>query len=65
MKKLALMMIFGTLGVTLSAEEFTIQTISAQKEASITPAFEKKVQKSAPGKFKLFDSFQTLFLISN
>lgn len=47
MKKLALMMIFGTLGVTLSAEEFTIQTISAQKEASITPAFEKKVQKSA------------------
>lgn len=47
MKKLALMMIFGTLGVMLSAEEYTIQTISAQKEASITPAFEKKVQKSA------------------
>jgi hypothetical protein len=32
--------------VVLSAEEYTIQTISAQKEASITPAFEKKVQKS-------------------
>ena len=47
MKKLALMMMFGISGVVLSAEEFTIQTISAQKEASITPAFEKKVQKSA------------------
>jgi len=47
MKKLALIMMFSVVGVVLSAEEFTIQTISAQKEASITPAFEKKVQKSA------------------
>ncbi|MDD2782057.1 hypothetical protein [Sulfuricurvum sp.] len=47
MKKLALIMIFGVVSVVLSAEEFTIQTISAQKEASITPAFEKKVQKTA------------------
>lgn len=47
MKKLALIMIFSVSSVVLSAEEFTIQTISAQKEASITPAFEKKVQKSA------------------
>lgn len=39
-------MMFSVSGVVLSAEEFTIQTISAQKEASITPAFEKKVQKS-------------------
>lgn len=47
MKKLALIMMFGISGVVLSAEEFTIQTISAQKEASITPAFNQKVQKSA------------------
>jgi hypothetical protein len=47
MKKLAIIMIFGVVSVVLSAEEFTIQTISAKKEASITPAFEKKVQKSA------------------
>jgi len=47
MKKLALIMMFGMSSVVLSAEEFTIQTISAKKEASITPAFEKKVHKSA------------------
>jgi len=47
MKKLALIIIFGISSVVLSAEEFTIQTISAKKEASITPAFEKKVHKSA------------------
>src|SRR3989339_294470 len=47
MKKLALIMMFSVIGVVLSAEEFTIQTISAKKEASITPAFEKKVHKSA------------------
>ncbi|WP_310439243.1 hypothetical protein [Sulfuricurvum sp.] len=47
MKKLALIMMFSMTNVVLSAEEYTIQTISAQKEASITPAFEKKVQKSA------------------
>lgn len=47
MKKLALMIMFGICGVVLSGEEFTIQTISAQKASSITPAFEKKVQKSA------------------
>lgn len=34
-------------GLASSAEEYTIQTISALKESSITPAFEKKVQKSA------------------
>ncbi len=39
-------MIFSMTNVVLSAEEYTIQTISAKKEASITPAFEKKVQKS-------------------
>lgn len=47
MKNLALIMMLSVTGVVLSAEEYTIQTISAQKEASITPAFEKKVQKSA------------------
>lgn len=47
MKKLALIMMFSTISVVLSAEEYTIQTISAQKEASITPAFEKKIEKSA------------------
>ncbi len=47
MKKLALIMMISTIGVVSSAEEYTIQTISAQKESSITPAFEKKVQKSA------------------
>lgn len=47
MKKLALIMMFGVASVVLSAEEYTIQTISALKESSITPAFEKKVQKSA------------------
>ncbi|MEW5831805.1 MAG: hypothetical protein AB1763_03090 [Campylobacterota bacterium] len=47
MKKLALTIILGVTGVALNAQEYTIQTISAKKEASITPAFEKKVQKSA------------------
>ncbi len=47
MKNLALLIMFGVSSVAFSAEEYTIQTISAQKEASITPAFEKKVQKSA------------------
>ena len=47
MKNLALIIMFGVTSVVLSAEEYTIQTISAQKEASITPAFEKKVHKSA------------------
>jgi hypothetical protein len=46
MKKLALIIMFGVSSVAFSAEEYTIQTISAQKEASITPAFEKKVHKS-------------------
>ena len=40
-------MMLSVTGVVVNAEEYTIQTISAQKEASITPAFEKKVQKSA------------------
>jgi hypothetical protein len=47
MKKLTLLMMISTVGIVLSAQEYTIQTISAQKEGSITPAFEKKVQKSA------------------
>ncbi|MFA6629550.1 MAG: hypothetical protein WCS55_07250 [Sulfuricurvum sp.] len=47
MKTLALIMIFSVVGVVLSAEEYTIQTISTLKESSITPAFEKKVEKSA------------------
>lgn len=46
MKKLALILIFGVASMALSAEEYTIQTISALKESSITPAFEKKIQKS-------------------
>lgn len=46
MKKLALIMIFSVSSVVLSAEEYTIQTISTLKEKSITPAFEKKVEKS-------------------
>lgn len=33
--------------MAFSADEFTIQTISALKEKSITPAFEKKVDKTA------------------
>lgn len=52
MKKLALTIIIGVAGGALSAEEFTIQTISAKKENSITPAFEKKVEKSALGSVK-------------
>ena len=47
MKKLALIIMFSVTGVVLNAEEYTIQTISAKKEASITPAFEKKVEKTA------------------
>lgn len=47
MRKLALIMMFSVASVVVSAEEYTIQTISALKESSITPAFEKKVQKSA------------------
>lgn len=47
MKKLALILVFGVASMALSAEEYTIQTISALKESSITPAFEKKIEKSA------------------
>jgi hypothetical protein len=47
MKNLALIIMLSVTSVVLSAEEYTIQTISAKKEASITPAFEKKVHKSA------------------
>lgn len=47
MKKLALIMMFSVTGVVLNAEEYTIQTISTLKESSITPAFEKKVEKTA------------------
>jgi len=47
MKKLALIMMFSVAGVVLNAEEYTIQTISTLKESSITPAFEKKVEKTA------------------
>ncbi len=47
MKNLALTILISAASVALSAEEFTIQTISAQKEGSITPAFEQKVHKSA------------------
>lgn len=32
--------------MALSAEEYTIQTISALKESSITPAFEQKIKKT-------------------
>lgn len=46
MKKLALIVLCGVASVALSAEEFTIQTISALKESSITPAFEKKIKKT-------------------
>lgn len=45
MKKIALMM--WVLGVSVfGAETYTIQVISAQKESSITSAFQKKVDKS-------------------
>lgn len=47
MKKLTLLIIFGVSSIALSAEEYTIQTISAKKEASITPAFEKKIHNSS------------------
>ncbi|HZF70788.1 hypothetical protein [Sulfuricurvum sp.] len=47
MKKLTLILLCGVASMALSADEYTIQTISALKESSITPAFEKKVQKTA------------------
>jgi hypothetical protein len=47
MKKLTLILLCGVASMALSADEYTIQTISALKESSITPAFEKKVHKSA------------------
>ncbi|MFZ2888877.1 hypothetical protein [Sulfuricurvum sp.] len=53
MKKLALIMIFSVSSVVLSAEEYTIQTISAQKEGSITSAFEKKVHASTLSSIKI------------
>lgn len=46
MKKLALIIVCGVASMALSAEEYTIQTISALKESSITPAFEQKIKKS-------------------
>lgn len=46
MKKLALILIYSVASMALSAEEYTIQTISALKESSITPAFEKKIKKT-------------------
>ncbi|MDD2950671.1 MAG: hypothetical protein PHU29_07775 [Sulfuricurvum sp.] len=47
MKKITLILLCGVASMALSANEYTIQTISALKESSITPAFEKKVQKTA------------------
>lgn len=47
MKKLALIVVFSVASMALNAEEYTIQTISALKESSITSAFEKKIEKSA------------------
>lgn len=47
MKNLTLILLCGVASMALSADEYTIQTISALKESSITPAFEKKVHKSA------------------
>lgn len=46
MKKLALLIVCSVASMALSAEEYTIQTISALKESSITPAFEKKIKKT-------------------
>lgn len=46
MKKLALILLCGVASMALSAEEYTIQTISALKESSITPAFEQKIKKT-------------------
>ena len=53
MRKKVLLAICFFAGLTLGADEYTIQTISAFKENSITPAFEKKVQKSALEPVKL------------
>lgn len=47
MKNLTLILLCGVASMALSSDEYTIQTISALKESSITPAFEKKVHKSA------------------
>jgi hypothetical protein len=47
MKKLAITLMYGAVSVVLGADGYTIQTISALKESSITPAFEKQVKKSA------------------
>lgn len=46
MKKLALIFVFGVVGMSLNGAEYTIQVISACKESSITPAFEKKIEKT-------------------
>jgi hypothetical protein len=46
MKKLALILLCGVATMALSAEEYTIQAISALKESSITPAFEQKIKKT-------------------
>lgn len=37
---------FCVVGVSLQGSEYTIQVISALKESSITPAFEKKIEKT-------------------
>lgn len=46
-KRTLLLPFFGAAAMALSAQEYTIQTISALKESSITPAFEKKVERTA------------------
>lgn len=46
MKKSILLFTIGFIVTVSGSEEYTIQTISAKKESSITHAFEKKVAKS-------------------
>lgn len=45
-KKIVLIAVMGTMGVLWGAGDVTIQVINAVKEKSITPDFEKKLQKS-------------------
>ncbi|MDD5717339.1 MAG: hypothetical protein PHW64_06000 [Sulfuricurvum sp.] len=63
MKKLPL--ILSVVGIVLGAEEYTIQTISAHKEGSITPAFVKKVEKSTLPSTKMHEGNCTVMTVGH
>lgn len=54
-KKIVLIAVLGTMGLLWGAGDVTIQVINAVKEKSITPEFEKKIEKSGLAAHKVVE----------